>query len=272
MNTLHAPNSQVVRPAVCAGRFYSSDPDDLRAELAAYLASAEIHSTKWPKAIIAPHAGYVYSGGVAASAYAHLALGRHVIRRVVLIGPSHYEAFWGIAASNADAFSSPLGLVQVDKEAMRDLESQPQVQYLESPHQFEHSLEVQLPFLQSVLDDFTIIPLLVGDTSDEEVAGVLNFLWGGEETCIVISSDLSHHNAFEAAQKLDLATSKAIESLRGQEIRGQHACGWLAIRGMLRAARAKKLCCRGVDLRNSGDTAGRRDRVVGYGAYLFAEE
>ena len=223
-----------------------------------------------PKALISPHAGYLFSGPIAASAYARLVPLRDTVRRVVVIGPSHYALFAGLAATGAQAFATPLGAVPVDTAAIREICSRwPQVKVLEAAHAREHSLEVQLPFLQVVLADFKIVPLLAGDADDEEVAEVIESLWGGDETRFIISSDLSHYHDYAAARELDAATARAIEDLRPRDIGADQACGRLPIAGLLRAARRHGLHAGILDVRNSGDTAGSRDQVVGYGAFIF---
>ena len=223
-----------------------------------------------PKAVIAPHAGYVYSGPIAASACARFAPAREIIKRVVLIGPSHRVPFKGLATTSAEAFATPLGAVPVDTVAIHDLCSRlPQVCVLDEAHAHEHSLEVELPFLQVVLADFKIVPLAVGDANDEQVAEVIEALWGGDETRFVISSDLSHYHDYATAQELDAATARAIEALRPQDIGGEQACGRSPVCGLLRAAQKRGLRAHSVDLRNSGDTAGSRNEVVGYGAFVF---
>jgi AmmeMemoRadiSam system protein B len=219
--------------------------------------------------VIAPHAGYIYSGPVAALAYARLWPARETIKRVVLLGPSHYVAFHGLALSSATAFATPLGSVPVDTEAQAELLNLPQVLVLDKAHAQEHSLEVQLPFLQVLLGTFSIVPIAVGDASAEQVAEVLETLWDGAETALVVSSDLSHYYDYETAQRLDRATSAAIDALRAQDIQYEQACGRVPITGLLIAARRHGLHASTVDLRNSGDTAGPKDRVVGYGAYIF---
>lgn len=255
------------RPAV-AGVFYPADAGELHATILAFLNSAESVGPT-PKALIVPHAGYLYSGPVAATGYAHLAGARQQIQRVVLLGPAHFIAFDGLAATSADAFATPLGLVPVDRAAISKALAYPQVRILDHAHAREHSLEVQLPFLQVVLGDFSIVPLTVGEAAPTEVGEVLEALWGGPETGIVVSSDLSHYHEYETARRLDEVTSRAIEALRWEEMIEGQACGYHAITGLLRVARQHGLCARTVDLRNSGDTAGPRDQVVGYGAYTF---
>jgi AmmeMemoRadiSam system protein B len=258
------------KPAV-AGLFYPSDPSKLRAMIRRDLAACEASGAA-PKAIIAPHAGYIYSGPIAASAYARLALGREKLQRVILLGPSHRVPFRGLAASSADAFETPLGDVPLDRPAIDGLLQMPQVRLLDAAHAQEHSLEVQVPFLQVILGAFNLVPLAVGEAEPEEVAEVLLSVWGGEETAVVVSSDLSHYHDYETARRLDEATSRAIETLRPEDIEYEDACGRAPVNGLLRVARARGLRATTLDLRNSGDTAGSRDRsrVVGYGAYAFA--
>ena len=265
-------NVPKVRPPACAGRFYPAYPTELLQKVKYLLASAKTPDGPAPKAIIAPHAGYEYSGPVAASAYACLQSARDTIKRVVLIGPAHCVEFAGLATSSADAFSTPLGSVSVDKNAIAQLRLLPQVMVFDQAHEPEHCLEVQLPFLQAALDGFALVPLLVGDAVDEEVAEVLAALWGGPETCIVVSSDLSHYHDYQTAKAADEETSLVIEGLRGEQLDGSQACGARPIRGLLQLARERGLRPRCVDLRNSGDTAGRHDRVVGYGAFVFVEQ
>jgi len=261
--------TRVRQPAV-AGLFYPADPRELRETVRRALAAAEPEGPA-PKALIAPHAGYVYSGEVAASAYARLAPVRDRIRRVVLVGPSHRVGFHGLAASSAEAFATPLGLVSLDREAIDSLLALPQVKILDRAHAAEHSLEVHLPFLQVILESFRLVPLAAGDASAEEVAEVLDAVWGGPETLIVVSSDLSHYLDYHAARRIDEATCRAIERLRWEEIGEDQACGRVGVNGLLEAARRRGLRTRTVDLRNSGDTAGSRDEVVGYGAWVFEE-
>lgn len=266
-----AIDTRKVRRAAVAGRFYPADPVELRRTIEGFLADVRPPTGPAPKAIIAPHAGYPYSGPIAASAYAQLRSAQEAIKRVVLLGPSHYVAVAGLAAPSVEFFATPLGLVTIDTEGVCKLGSLPQVVVLDEAHAAEHSLEVQLPFLQVVLGDFKVVPLAVGEASMEEIGEVLETLWGGPETRFVISSDLSHYLDFETARELDRATACAIEALRPDEIGEDQACGRIPIRGLLGVARRHGLRARAVDLRSSGDTAGPRDRVVGYGAFMFAE-
>lgn len=259
--------TSVRNPAV-AGLFYPDDPRELHTLVFNYLAAVPVSGVV-PKAIIAPHAGYVYSGPIAASAYARIKPARGRITRVVLLGPAHRVGFHGLALSSADCFQTPLGRITVDQEAVKKISCLPQVCLMDTAHAQEHSLEVHLPFLQEALGEFSLVPLVVGDVGPGEVAEVLETLWGGPETLIVISSDLSHYHDYKTAQKLDRATSQAIEQLRPEDIQYDHACGRNPVNGLLQVARQRGLTAKTVDLRNSGDTAGTHDRVVGYGAYVF---
>jgi len=254
-------------PAV-AGSFYPSDPHILNATLTNLLNSAN-STGDIPKAIIAPHAGYIYSGPIAANVYALLVRNREIFQRVILLGPTHRVAFSGLALSSADFFLTPLGKIPVDSNAQKLLAGLPQVLTLDQAHAQEHSLEVQLPFLQRVLGNFSLVPLVVGNANSEMVAEVIERLWGGPETLIVISSDLSHYHDYATAQRLDAATSQAIEQLLPDAIQPDHACGRNPIKGLLTVARQRGMKVKVIDVRNSGDTAGSRDRVVGYGAYTF---
>ncbi len=263
-----------VRPCAVAGAFYPADPGALCDEVDHLLEEAP-HGGKHdlPRALIAPHAGYAYSGPVAASAFGCLAeaTGRR-LTRVVVIGPSHYVAFRGIAVPHhVGAFRTPLAEVPVDREALTALAGLPGVVLADEPHRREHAIEVELPFLQRALGDegFALVPLVVGDARDEEVAAVLEPFADDPATLIVVSSDLSHFLPHEAAQRRDRATALAIERLEGGKLGPDDACGYLPIRGWLAAARWRELKVKRLDLRNSGDTAGDRHSVVGYGAWAF---
>lgn len=256
-------------PAV-AGLFYPADGRQLREEINRLLAAAKSHDFK-PKALIVPHAGYIYSGAVAATAYAGLSSIADVIKRVVLLGPAHRVAVHGMALPGADAFETPLGRVEVDQTLIAAIAHLPQIVVSAEAHAMEHALEVQLPFLQSMLDDFTLLPLVVGATTGEAVAQVLEQVWGGEETLIVVSSDLSHYLPYATAQRIDHATVQAIMQMH-QPVTHEQACGSVPINGLIIAAQKHRLVPHLLDLRNSGDTAGSRDRVVGYTAIVFSEE
>jgi AmmeMemoRadiSam system protein B len=257
-----------VRHPAVAGMFYPASRGELHSMLSGYLLDAAADDNV-PKAIIVPHAGYIYSGPVAASAYARLVPARERIKRVVLLGPSHRVPFTGLAYTSARFFETPLGMIPVDTTALAAIADLPQVQLLDAAHAREHSLEVHLPFLQEVLDDFSLVPLVVGDATPEEVAEVLERLWGGDETLIVVSSDLSHYHDYDTAVALDTATSRAIENKRIQDIGYDHACGRIPVSGLLTVAGRQHMKVTTVDQRNSGDTAGPRDQVVGYGAYVL---
>jgi AmmeMemoRadiSam system protein B/AmmeMemoRadiSam system protein A len=260
-----------VRPAAVAGYFYPGNADDLDDTVRGLLAAIPAGDGAVPKAMIAPHAGYVYSGAVAASAYARLQPARDRIKRVVLIGPAHRVAFRGLAVPSADAFATPLGPVPVDRDAIARLCTLPQVIVSDEAHAGEHSLEVHLPFLQDVLAEFSIVPIVAGAANAEEIAQALDLVWGGPETLIVISSDLSHYLDYQSARRIDAATTQAIERLRPADIGRDQACGRVPIAGLLAVAQRRGMTCKTADLRNSGDTAGTKDRVVGYGSYLFFE-
>lgn len=270
MNRLFPGKLPAIRPPAVAGSFYPDDPAKLRAMIERFLRDVKPPDTPAPKAIVAPHAGYVYSGPIAASAFAQFAPARDAIKRVVVLGPSHWVRVRGLATSSSQSWRTPFGEIPVDSEALKRITALPQVSVFDEAHVREHSLEVELPFLQVVLPEFSLIPLVVGDASDAEVAEVMDQLWGGDETRFVISSDLSHYLDYTSARKLDAATACAIEDLSPNEIGEDQACGRVPIRGLLRAAREHQLHARTLDLRNSGDTAGPRDRVVGYGAWALS--
>jgi AmmeMemoRadiSam system protein B len=258
-----------IRPAAVAGAFYPAQASMLARNVTAMLAEVEGRSTPdTPKAIIAPHAGYVYSGPIAANAYASLRHARDRIRRVVLLGPAHRVFVRGLAIPSAAAFAAPLGTVPIDRAALDRASTLSQVVVNDNAHALEHSLEVHLPFLQSVLRDFALAPFAVGRASPEEVAEVLDLLWGGDETLIVVSSDLSHYLPYAVAQRMDRETVDAILRLE-VGVGEDRACGGAPLNGLLLAARRHGLRPRLLDLRNSGDTAGDKSRVVGYCAVAF---
>ncbi|MHB8667034.1 MAG: AmmeMemoRadiSam system protein B [Burkholderiales bacterium] len=259
-----------LRPAAVAGMFYPAAPGELAAEVDSLLARSAGSGPVpgFPKVLIVPHAGYVYSGSVAAEAYARLHPARGIVRRVVMLGPCHRVAVRGLALPEATAFATPLGQVPIDREAVRALARLPQVVVSSAVHAEEHALEVQLPFLQRVLGAFSLVPLAVGAATAAQVAEVIDELWGGEETLIVISSDLSHYHGYDEARAIDQGTARTILEL-SSDIDHEQACGATPVAGMLLAARRHGLIAELLDLRNSGDTAGSRDRVVGYGSFAF---
>jgi len=258
------------RPAV-AGTFYPADPASLCGAVDRLLAAVDLPAASpaaVPKALIVPHAGYIYSGPTAAAAYARLRPAAASIRRVILLGPAHRVPVRGLALPGVRAFATPLGTVAIDEAAAAAARALPQVVESADVHAFEHSLEVQLPFLQRVLPDFTLLPLVVGDATGATVATVLDALWGGPETLVVVSSDLSHYHAYRDAQAIDRATAQRVLDLAA-DLDHEEACGATPVNGLLLAARRRGLAVELLDLRNSGDTAGDRGRVVGYAAFGF---
>jgi len=262
-----------VRPPAVARLFYPGDPRSLADEVAAYLDQTEETpiAPGFPKAVIVPHAGYIYSGPVAASAYDLLRPARGIVKRVVILGPCHRVPVLGLALPRAKAFDTPLGRIPVDCEAIASIRALPQVVESAATHAEEHALEVQLPFLQRVLGEFSLVPLVVGDAAPEKVADVLERIWGGTETLIVISSDLSHYHSYESARRIDGATVRAILGF-DPGISHEQACGATPMAGMLIAAKRKGLAPKLLDCRNSGDTAGDKSRVVGYASFALASE
>lgn len=261
-----------VRPEAVAGMFYPRERDRLATMLDRLMAQAEPADAQAPdhapKAIIAPHAGYDFSGGLAARAYRRLAPARGTVSRIVLLGPCHRVPVRGLAATSAAAWRTPLGEVPIDRAALDSLADLPQVREHDDAHAREHSLEVHLPFLQKTLGDFALVPFAVGSASAEEVAEVLERLWGGPETRIVISTDLSHFHDYDTARALDGRTAEAIERLDWRAVDTDQACGRVPLSGMLSLAERRGLSVDRVGLCSSGDTAGPRDRVVGYGAWV----
>jgi MEMO1 family protein len=261
-------NSSVRSPAV-AGQFYPDDPGDLRATVRQYLEQVQaVDFSTPPRAFIVPHAGYVYSGCVAAWSYALIAAQRNFIRRVVLIGPSHYVRLRGAAVPEADVFRTPLGDIAIDRDGKQRVRVRCNVGESDAPHAMEHSLEVQLPFLQETLEDFTLLPIVVGSAPAPYVSSILDQVWGGNETLVLASSDLSHYHAYARAQAIDAETNRRILK-REPTLSGDQACGAVAINGLLQAAVQRGLEVRELARLNSGDTAGDRSRVVGYGAYAI---
>ncbi len=272
-----APHSetQKIRPPAVAGMFYPSNAKELEASVGFYLSEAKAKipgaGDTVPKAIIAPHAGYVYSGLTAAAAYNTIRPSHATIKRVILLGPCHRVAVRGLALPGTEAFATPLGDVPLDMDAVASIIGLKQVKIFDDTHVQDHSLEVHLPFLQSTLDDFSIVPLIVGQASPQEVAEVLDVLWGGPETLIVISSDLSHYLTYDQARNIDGRTCQAIERLDSEALGDEQACGRHSIRGLMVVAREKGLKVQTAHICNSGDTAGSKDKVVGYGSWLLTE-
>jgi len=269
-----------IRPAAVAGSFYPGNSQVLAEAIGTFLSQAEVGSRPAadrqankapPKAIIVPHAGYIYSGQTAAAAYARLSPWHDIIKRVVLLGPVHRVPVRGLALPATDAFATPLGTVDLDCDAIASITGMAQVVTSAAAHAQEHSLEVQLPFLQSVLDDFKLVPLAVGDASADEVAEVLNALWGGPETTIVVSSDLSHYLPYRVAAAVDKSTADDILNMKST-LTHQQACGGTPVNGLIVAAKIHQLHPTLLSLCNSGDTAGDKGRVVGYASFMFTSD
>lgn len=258
-----------IRDPAVAGMFYPDQPARLRKDLEQMLReSPPATDAPLPKAVIVPHAGYVYSGTVAASVYRRLARARRTIRRVALLGPAHRVYLAGMAVPDVSAFATPLGEIPVDRPAIEAVAAMPGVTWSNAAHAYEHSLEVQLPFLQMVLDDFRLVPVVVGRCDAERVAGVIDALWGGPETLVVISSDLSHFLPYGRAREVDGNTCRRILD-KASSLSGEEACGAYVINGLMRSQHCRDLVVEAIDLRNSGDTAGDKRRVVGYGAFAL---
>ncbi|SES76195.1 hypothetical protein SAMN05216326_10377 [Nitrosomonas marina] len=259
--------SNPIRKPAVAGLFYPDDAHRLSQDIRVLINSARKYDLT-PKALIVPHAGYIYSGAVAATAYRTLLAVAESIKRVVLLGPSHRVVLHGLALPGVACFDTPLGSVHVDIESARAISDLSQVIISTDAHLLEHSLEVQLPFLQQVLTEFKLLPLAVGVASAEDVAEVLDKVWGNDETLIIVSSDLSHYLPYPVAQKVDKTTVQTILQLR-QPISHEQACGATPVSGLIAVARRRHLKPHLLDLRNSGDTAGSREQVVGYAAIAF---
>ncbi len=257
-----------IRPAAVAGQFYSADPQQLLNDILQYLLPCQSHLDITPKALIVPHAGYIYSGPVAACAYQLLTAFATRIKQVVLLGPSHRLALNGVATIDADFYETPLGKIKINHTFCKKAEQLSFVHKNNSAHKDEHSLEVQLPFLQTLLDNFELTPLVVGDSNRHDIASLLNLFFGADDTLIVISTDLSHFHDYASAIHKDQLTSAAIEALQPEKISYDDACGRNPLNGFLTLAKQKNVTVKKLDLKNSGDTGGDKKRVVGYGAYV----
>jgi len=258
-----------VRPPAVSGSFYPAISARLSADIDRFLSRVDVRAdVRAPKALIVPHAGYMYSGIVAAHGYAQL---RHAsLRRIILFGPAHFVPFRGLALPDAEAFETPLGSVPIDAGLADQLAKTQGISRNAAAHAREHSLEVQLPFLQRILSDFRIIPLAVGRASAEEVASAMDGAWGDSSTVVLVSSDLSHYLPYDDAVEVDRRTADQILAL-GPALKDEQACGARAINGLLLAAAKRRLQPRLLDMRNSGDTAGSHDEVVGYASVAFYE-
>jgi AmmeMemoRadiSam system protein B len=258
-----------IRPPAVAGTFYPAGRKQLETTVRDLLAEARAPAAAGLLGVIAPHAGYMYSGPVAGSAFATLAASAAAFDRVLLLGPPHYLPVSGIAAPSAEAFATPLGEVAIDREAIAALADAGRVGVDDRPHAPEHCLEVELPFLQTVLGGFTLIPLLVGDAAPRQVAAVIDAVLN-RGTLLVVSTDLSHYLDYDAAKARDRVTAETIERRECDRLGAYDACGYAALNGALCAARAKNWRIARLDLRNSGDISGDRARVVGYGAWTLS--
>ncbi len=256
------------REAAVAGYFYEANPGRLQHHLDEMLGAASPDAGALPAALIVPHAGYIYSGLTAAYAYRCLRADPGRVERVLLIGPAHRVHVDGVAIPSVDSFTTPLGEVKLDRAALGRIAAMPAVQVSDEAHREEHSLEVQIPFLQSVLNEFTLVPVVVGGAGADEVAAVIDALAGDPGTLVVISSDLSHFLSYSEAQRVDAATCERI--LAGStRLNGDEACGARAINGLMASAIVRALEISLLHACNSGDTAGKPDRVVGYAAFAL---
>jgi len=263
-------NTSVRSPAV-AGFFYPDDPGELREMVQGLIGHAKLDSTPEALSYIVPHAGYVYSGGVAAVAYAHMRRTGVQPRRIVIIGPSHRVYLQGIAVSESNIFRTPLGDIPVDSQAKRTLLKRGDVILSDMPHAQEHSLEVQLPFLQELFREFAIVPLVVGNADPHYVAAVLASVTSDPDTLLLASSDLSHYLNYEEARRVDADTNSRILAFTNT-LMGEQACGAVALNGLLALASQRNATISPLSLLNSGDTAGDHTRVVGYGAYAIHDD
>ena len=252
-------------PAV-AGLFYEADPARLRRHVDGLLAGVSDGSHPFPRALIVPHAGYIYSGQTAARAYARLRHRERPIRRVALFGPAHRVYLEGMAVPSVEAFDTPLGRIPLDLEGIDAVRSMPGVCVSDEAHREEHSLEVQLPFLQAVLTDFSLVPVVVGRCEGPLVGAVMEALWSDAGTLLLVSTDLSHFHSYDRARNLDTRTSERLLP-RHRDLVGEEAYGASALNGLMSTGRSRSLEMELIDLCNSGDTAGDRNRVVGYGAF-----
>jgi AmmeMemoRadiSam system protein B len=260
-------NRSIPRPPAVAGSFYPQSTQMLRQTVDSLLSSVAVPERAGNCGIIAPHAGYAYSGRIAAAAFGSLRCCSW-IKRTVIIGPAHFVPFLGVAAPSDAAFMTPLGEVPVDVAAVEALREETVVSITDEPHAPEHAIEVELPFLQSVFGNVPIVPLLFGSTSAAELAAVIARVWTAD-TLLVVSSDLSHFEDYCGASRHDARTAAAIEALDEAAIGRSDACGHLAIRGALMEAARRGLKVERLALLNSGDITRDRKSVVGYGAWAF---
>ncbi len=257
-----------VRPAAVSGSFYEADAIRLQQHIASLMRDAHHNATYLPQALIVPHAGYVYSGATAAQAYRAVTPLADDIERIVLFGPAHRVSLQGMAVPSVDAFSTPLGNVPLDRESIARISTLPGVSVSDEAHRLEHSLEVQLPFLQTVFKEFSLVPIVVGHCDPQVVAAIMDTLWGGPETLLVVSTDLSHFHSYADAVQLDTLTCQRLRA-RDSSLDGQDACGAYALNGLMSTRHCQSLQIELLQRCNSGDTAGSKDRVVGYGAFIL---
>lgn len=265
-------NVQEIRPAAVAGKYYPADAEFLSKSIDKFLAAEGTHpeTSDIPKAIIAPHSGYIYSGPIAGAAF-RAWIGNSRAERVLIVGPSHFYDFPGIALPDTSIFVTPLGELEVDLDAVEALRRIRNVHVFEAPHEGEHTIEVELPFVQRLFEGVKIVPLVTGATNEEQVSKVIEAAWGGPETLIVISSDLSHYLDYGTARRVDAATARIIENFDFKQVTADQACGYQAIRGFLKLALKREMRCEVRNLRNSGDTSGGTNEVTGFGAFHFFE-
>ena len=271
--------TESVRPPAVASLFYPGEAAELKQNLREMLDEAseaedpneDLPADQYLKALIVPHAGYVYSGTTAALAYHLLRKNRDDFHRILLLGPAHRVWLEGIAFPGTDAFETPLGRIPLAKQQIRELLRFPEVQLRDDAHQDEHCLEVQLPFLQEILNEFELIPAVVGEISPDSLSGLLENLLEDPQNLLLLSTDLSHFHSYSEAQAIDQKTAEAIESFEDEKILPEQACGAHPLRGLLRHARIQGWKIQRLGLCNSGDTAGSKDRVVGYGAWALSE-
>jgi AmmeMemoRadiSam system protein B len=257
------------RPPAVAGAFYPGDPLELSAMVSELLVAADPTSLpRRPRALVVPHAGYIYSGGVAAQGYSRLEPFAGEIRRVILLGPNHRVPLAGIAAPDVSCFRTPLGDIDIDQKMISQLADKGLLQINSLPHENEHCLETQLPFLQKLLSDWQLVPLIVGETAVDDVSALLDEVIHDPDNLVIISSDLSHFHEYHEAQRIDSHTSELIETLQ-PVVHPQQACGAFPLNGLLQLAGSMGLKVITLDRKNSGDTAGGKDQVVGYGCYAF---
>jgi AmmeMemoRadiSam system protein B len=257
-----------IRETAVAGTFYEASEGALRLQLASLMAEVQAPAVDRPKVLIVPHAGYIYSGATAAQAYATVAHLSADITRVVLFGPAHSVHLQGMALPDTDAFATPLGMVPIDRESVLRACALPRVCLSDEAHRLEHSLEIQLPFVQTLLGEFSLVPVVVGHCTAQAVAVVMDALWGGPETLLIVSTDLSHFHTYEEASAIDKRTCQRLLD-KDTSLDGHDACGAYALNGLMSSAHCEALKIQQLALCNSGDNAGNKDRVVGYGAFIL---